>query len=74
MFLAVIELALLPLLIWFACTQVVLPILKRTTLLPMFNKRRAIEQKIEEARETLDEIRLEKELGKIKQQVKAEKK
>ena len=64
MFLAGIELALLTLLIWFACTQVVL----------LFNKRRAIEQKIEEARETLDEIRLEKELGKIKQQVKAEKK
>lgn len=46
----------------FVLTQVVIPILRGTATFPLFNRRRRLEAQLRQAREEVDQAKLEKEV------------
>jgi uncharacterized membrane-anchored protein YhcB (DUF1043 family) len=74
MFLAVFEFLIYILLAYGLVTQVVIPLQRGTLLFPAFRKRRKLEQKVEEVKEKLDEVKIEKTVEEIQNQIEKEKK
>jgi len=74
MFLTVVELVVYTLVVAFVSTQIISPLWHGTQLLPMFRKRHELEQKVAEAKEKLDEVKIENTVEEIKNQIEKEKK
>ena len=74
MFLAVFEFLLYVLITYAVVTQVVIPMYRGTLLFPAFRKRRKLEQAVEIVKEKLDEVKIEKTVEEIKNQIEKEKK
>jgi hypothetical protein len=74
MFLAVLEFLFYVIGIMFVITQIVIPMYRGTLLFPAFRKRRKLEQMVEEAKEKLDEVKIEKTAEEIQKQIEKEKK
>lgn len=74
MFLSLLEFVLYTIFVAILATQVIYPLWHGTKLFPMFRKRHKLEQNVTEVKETLDEVRIEKTVEEIKNQIEKEKK
>jgi hypothetical protein len=74
MFLAVLECLVYVIGTVFVITQILIPTYRGTLLFPAFRNRRKLEQKVEEAKEKLDEVKIEKTAEEIQKQIEKEKK
>jgi hypothetical protein len=66
MFLAVLELAVAALLVGFVCTQIVLPMMRGTSLFPVLRKEAKLQADLEEVKQQVVEKKIEEEIKNLK--------
>ena len=72
MFLSVVELILYTFIVCIAYTQIIDPLWYGKKLFPFFRRRHELEQKVVDAKEKLDEVKIEKTVEEIKNQIEKE--